>query len=50
MLPALGGEMIILSHEDSLPVVVGVGDITREASKIGHELLSHFEDGLPSRM
>ena len=52
MLAALGQqEILILGHQDPFPVVIGVGIITGEApSKVGHELFSNFEDGLPSRM
>ena len=50
MLAALGQEIPILGHQDPFPVVIGVGNITSEASKVGHELFSNFEDGLPSRM
>ena len=50
MLAALGQEILVLTHQHSLPVVIGVGDITGDASKVGHELFSNFENGLPSRM
>ena len=38
MLAALGQEILILAHQHPLPVVIRVGDITGEASKVGHEL------------
>ena len=50
MLAALGQEIFILAHQHPLPVVIGVGDITGEASKVGHELFANFENGLPSRI
>ena len=50
MLVALGQEILVLAHQRPLPVVIGVGDITVEASKVGHELFSNFEKGLPSMM
>ena len=50
MLVALGQEILVLAHQRPLPVVIGVGDITGEASKVGHELFSNFEDDLPGRM
>ena len=50
MLAALGQEILILSHQHPLSVVIGVGNITGKARKVGHELLSNFEDGLPGRM
>ena len=50
MLAALGQKIFLRAHQDPFPVVVGVGNITSEASKVCYELLSNFEDGLPSRM
>ena len=40
MLAALGQEILVLSHQHPLSVVIGVGNITGEASKVGHELFS----------
>ena len=48
MLPALGKEILILSHEEPFPVVIGAGDIACEASKVCHEFSPNFEDGLLS--
>ena len=42
MLAALGKEILVLGHQDPLPVVVEVGDITSEAGEIGHELSPNF--------
>ena len=50
MLPALGKEVLILSHEEPFPFAIEVGNIACEASKIGYEFFPNFEDGLPSRM
>ena len=50
MLAALGQKIFFRAHQDPFPVVVGVGNITSEASKVCYELLSNFEDCLPSRM
>ena len=50
MLAVLGQEILVLAHQHPLPVVIGVRDITGEASKVGHELFSNFENGLSSRI
>ena len=50
MLAALGQEIPFLARQDPFPVVIGVGNVTSETGKIGHELFSNFEDGLTSRM
>ena len=47
---ALGQEILFLAHQDPFPVVIGVGNITSEIGKIGHELFSNFEDDLASRI
>ena len=36
MLLALGQEIFILTHQDPFPVVIGVRNITSEASKVDH--------------
>ena len=50
MLAALSQEILPLGHQDPFPVVIGVGNITSETDKIGHELFSNFEDSLASMM
>ena len=42
MLSALGQEIFILGHQDPLPVVIGVVNITGEAGEIGHEFSPKF--------
>ena len=50
MLAAQGRVIFIFGYQDPFPVVIGVRNITSEASKVCHEHLSNFEDGLSSRM
>ena len=50
MLAALGQEILDLGHQDPFPVVIEVGDITGEVSKVGHELFWDFEYDLPNGM
>ena len=38
----LGKEILILGHQDPLPVVIEVWDITSEAGEIGHEFFPNF--------
>ena len=50
MLAALDQEVLFLAHQRTLPVVIGVGDITSETGKICHYFFSDFENDLPNRM
>ena len=42
MLSALGEEILIFSHEEPFPVVIGVGDVPCEASKACYEFFPNF--------